>query len=147
MAAAFDRDSRRMRGDAGFTLAELLVTVAMVGVAFAVLVGGMFTYTTTSGTHRSQAEVQVELRRFAEAVANSAYVTCSTAYTVSNYTAPAGYSASNSVMLWNSATKAFDITPVAGCVDTGLQRVRATVARSSGFTYSESIDVVKRNPA
>jgi hypothetical protein len=32
-------------------------------------------------------------------------------------------------------------------VDTGLQRVRATVARSSGFTYSESIDVVKRNPA
>ncbi|MEY2514756.1 MAG: hypothetical protein QOJ89_2114, partial [bacterium] len=87
------------------------------------------------------------LRRYAEAVANTAYAgACATSYTFAGYAAPAGFTASNVVALWNPLTLAYDITPAAGCVDPKLQRVRVTVAQSGAYPYTESVDIVKRDP-
>ena len=139
---------RQRRGDDGVTLVELIVAVAILGIAGTGIVTGMYTYTTTSATHRSQADVQLQLRRYAEAVANTTYAgACATSYTVASYAAPAGFTASNVVALWNPLTLAYDITPAAGCTDPKLQRVRVTVAATGAFPYTESVDVVKRNPA
>jgi prepilin-type N-terminal cleavage/methylation domain-containing protein len=143
------RSSHRKRhGDDGVTLVEVIVAIAILGIAGTVIVGAMFTYTNASATHRSQANVQIELRRYAEAVANTAYQTncAATSYAVTGYTAPTGFTASNAVALWDAATLSFDITPAAGCTDPGLQRVRVTVVASGLYPYSESVDVVKRNP-
>ena len=141
---------RRCQGDEGLTLVELLVSITIIGVAAAAMVGGMFTYTAASGTHRSQADVQLELRRYAEAIANTAYTnactpTVRTSYTPTGYTAASGYSATNSITLWNPATTAFDINPAAGCIDPKLQRMRLTVTKTGVSPYSETVDVVKRD--
>ncbi|MDP1794358.1 MAG: type II secretion system protein, partial [Acidimicrobiales bacterium] len=54
--------------DDGFSLIEVLVTVAIVGITFIVFVGGMGTSFLASDYHRKQAVVHASVRNFAEAV-------------------------------------------------------------------------------
>ncbi len=49
---------RRRRGDGGFTLIELVVAVAIMGVAFVTIVAGMMASIFTSDIHRRQATAQ-----------------------------------------------------------------------------------------
>jgi prepilin-type N-terminal cleavage/methylation domain-containing protein len=141
------RRTHRVVGDAGVTLVELLVAVAIMGVAFAAIIGGMYTYTVGSATHRSQADVQLQLRTYAESIAEAPFVTCPTAVyaNAAAYTAPAGFTVTNTTKLWDTATSTFDITPTAGCTST-LQRVTLIVAKTGPYPYSESLDIVKRSP-
>jgi prepilin-type N-terminal cleavage/methylation domain-containing protein len=74
--------------DAGFTLIEMLVTVMIVGVAFAVIVGGLFTAVVTSDHHRKQATVQANLRNVAEALKGATYVNCATTSTYTGALVP-----------------------------------------------------------
>ena len=129
----------------GVTLVELLVTVAIVGVAFVAIVSGMFTYTASATAHRHQADTQLQLREWAERVTVAPYVDCKTAYDDA-YTPPTGYTRSSIVRLWNPTTAAFDIVPAAGCTDPKLQRVTLTLVRASlpQYTYTAILDVVKR---
>lgn len=79
------------RGERGFSLIETLVTVAIVGITFAVFVGGMGTAIIGSDNHRKQAVVQAGIRNFAEAVKAVRFDTnCSTAATtyLNAYSAP-----------------------------------------------------------
>ena len=64
--------------DAGFTLVEMLVTVMIVGIAFAIIVGGVGVSLVTADYHRKQATVQASLRNAAEALKGAAYVSCAT---------------------------------------------------------------------
>jgi prepilin-type N-terminal cleavage/methylation domain-containing protein len=136
------RDGAR---DDGLTLVELLVTVAIMGIAFSAIVAGMFMYTTSATSHRDQAEAQLQLREFAERVVVAPYVDCKPAYDDA-YVAPAGSVRSSVVTLWNPLTSAFDIPAAAGCTDPKLQRVTITITRGSvaTYTYSTTLDVVKR---
>lgn len=54
--------------DAGFSLIEVLATVAIVGITFMVFVGGMGTSFLASDYHRKQAVAHTSVRNFAEAV-------------------------------------------------------------------------------
>lgn len=87
---------RRCTGEAGLTLVELLVTVAIMGIAFAVLVGGLGTAVLGSDLHRKQAEVENMLRSFAESVKGGPYVPCAGPSSYS-YATPDGYRATATV--------------------------------------------------
>ena len=83
-----------MAGEAGLTLVELLVTIAIMGIAFAVLVGGMGTAVLGSDLHRKQADAENILRSFAETVKSAEYVDCAQPSDYQRlFSAPTGYTA------------------------------------------------------
>lgn len=86
--------TRRATGEAGLTLVELLVTIVIMGIAFAVLVGGLGTAVLGSDLHRKQAKVENLLRTFAETVKSAPYQDCATKdYAGWSFPTPAGYTA------------------------------------------------------
>jgi prepilin-type N-terminal cleavage/methylation domain-containing protein len=73
---------------AGETLAEVLVAVAILGIAVTALMGGIAASSVGSDVHRKQASAEVALRAYAEAVERATFATtCGTAAT--NYSATA----------------------------------------------------------
>jgi prepilin-type N-terminal cleavage/methylation domain-containing protein len=76
--------ARRFRGDQGFTLMELLVTMVVAGILFGLAVGGYRAYA-ASQAHRGTAEALVALMREAQQRA----VTQATTYGV-DLSVPAG---------------------------------------------------------
>ncbi|MCU1676620.1 MAG: hypothetical protein JWM93_1378 [Frankiales bacterium] len=140
--------SRPRRNDEGLTLVELLITVAMMGLAFSIIVTGMLTYLNASQQHRNAATVQLELQKYADLVAKATYpATCGTAYAIA-YTPPANVTLTSAVVtLWTPASSTFATPWTAGCTDTGLQRVRITMGYSDGqntHAFTGTADVVKR---
>jgi prepilin-type N-terminal cleavage/methylation domain-containing protein len=75
--------------EAGFSLIEMLVTVMIVGIAFAIIVGGVYSAVVTADYHRKQANVQAALRNVAEALKASTYVNCATSPNYGDALAPA----------------------------------------------------------
>lgn len=141
-----------LRSDDGTTLIEVIVTVAIMGIAFAVILGGMATSVLMSDVHRKQATSQTILRDYAEAVQGS-QIWAGCGATVATYgpgaagigfTVPAPYTAgATSVQFWRT-----DLTPpqfasacAPGPVDTGLQQITLQVTSDRG---TESVGVVKR---
>ena len=133
--------TRRAEAEAGLTLLEVIVTVAILGVLFVVLTGGTAASVFGSEVHRKQATAETVLRTYAEAVKAVAYVACGTNLSPSTGgVAPAGYDKQPpTVKAWDGS--AFVACPTA---DThGLQLVSLEV-RSSDGRAAERIDVVKR---
>jgi type II secretory pathway pseudopilin PulG len=98
---------RRLLGDAGDTLVEILATIAILGIASVAIIGGLGATIRFSTTHRSLAGADVVLRAAAESVKSatiSGSATCSS-NTTSTYTSaiasgalptlPANWAASN----------------------------------------------------
>jgi prepilin-type N-terminal cleavage/methylation domain-containing protein len=147
----------RLRGDAGVTLIELLVTVVILGVVFVAILGGMATGMVVSDLHRKQATAETIIRSYAEAVKAAAYTICAApaAYTASavGYSVPAGLSPTYSVAVaavryWQpgGATGSF-VSSLGTCPgsDNKLQSVTLHVGSSDGRD-SETMQVVKRKP-
>jgi prepilin-type N-terminal cleavage/methylation domain-containing protein len=131
-----------LHGQAGFSLVELLVTVAILGTAFTVFVGGMGTSIVASDYHRTQTTAEAVLRTFAETVKSrtTPYVPCATSYT--GPATPSGYTASvTAIAYWNGTAY------VASCpaTDRGLQRISLRVDAANGRDV-ETVDIVKRTP-
>ncbi len=143
----------------GFSLAEVLVTIVIVGVTFAALLGGLLTSISVSSLHRKQATADAVARSAGEWVKDSVanpYVPCATSvtYSFSTLPVPGGYSVSipvGGVENWNpvgalpvpaSYSPQFE-TSLSGCADHGLQRI-TIVVRSSDSQVSETVQVVKR---
>lgn len=134
--------------DTGTTLVELVVTVAILGVAFAAILGGMSTSSIASDQHRKQATAETVLRSLAESVKRQPY-TCPGAYTAGQITVPAGYVASvDQVQYWDGSTpltpSRFSPTPPACGNDRGIQIVVLSVS-SSGGGVREQLQVLKRS--
>src|SRR6266705_290990 len=121
----------------GFSLAEVLVTIVIVGVTFAALLGGLLTSISVSALHRKQATADAVARSAAEWVKDSVanpYFPCATSgtYSFSTFPVPSGYSVSipvGGVENWNPApvgavaapyTPPFE-TSQPGCNDHGIQ--------------------------
>jgi type II secretory pathway pseudopilin PulG len=88
------------RSDRGETLAEVLVAVAILGIAISALLAGIGASATGSDVHRKQAQGEVVLRAYAEAVENASFVaSCASAATsyksaaTAAYASPSGYTA------------------------------------------------------
>ncbi len=144
--------------EAGFSLPELVLAVAIIGIAFLTIMGGVFTAVVGSDIHRKQATGETVLRSFAEAVKATEYVNCATpaAYEVV-YTAPEGYSAEVAgrqpadprVEYWDAGTGEF--VDSASCpspeADAGLQRLSLKVTSTDRRAVVESLQVLKRRGA
>ena len=129
------------------------MTIAIMGIAFVAILGGMATSIITSDIHRQEANAQTILRDYAEAVEGSqTWAGCSTttntyAPAAVTFTMQPGYSTvytptATAVAFWVSSTSTWAATCPGG-KDPGLQKVSLKV---SSTRASETLDVVKRCP-
>jgi prepilin-type N-terminal cleavage/methylation domain-containing protein len=143
---------QRIDSEGGFSLAEVLVTIAIVGITFTAILGGLMTSIKASALQRTEATADSLARSAAEWVKDSVhnqYVSCPS-YSTSGLSVPGGYSvAITQVEHWTGNT------PVAGTpyspvfqttcpgTDHGLQRI-TIVATSSNGDATERVQILKR---
>jgi type II secretory pathway pseudopilin PulG len=136
--------------DVGESLVELLVSMAIFGLAGTAILSAVGASSSASALHRNQATAQNLIRNWAEGVSNATYTSCAVpadfAATKPNLTGAqyAGYAASvTGVRYWDGAGFA------ASCAaDTGLQQVKlvVTAPASLGPGFDQTLDVVVRKP-
>lgn len=143
----------RRASDAGETLVELLVTIAILAIAFTGILAGVGTALIASDVHRKAATSETLVRNVGEMLVDRAvpYVPCakSTSYSITGVTIPSGYNASvASVDLWDGKSPAGYVPTLSTCpeADAGVQRLTVLVAASGVHAESETVQVVKRAP-
>lgn len=140
----------RPQGEQGESLLELLIAVAIMGIAVVAIMAGLVTSVLISDVHRKQATAGTAVRDYAEAmqtaVAGGNYMACGASswyQSHSGFTAPTGYTAtvlSGSMRYWTGGAWQ------AGCsTDLGLQKLTVQVASNDGRA-TERVDVVLRKP-
>ncbi|MER8185829.1 type II secretion system protein [Kitasatospora sp. NPDC094015] len=134
------RPRRRPRGEEGETLVEALVAVALMGVAFVAVLGGVGTAMISSATQQKVTGADSLIRSAADTVVGDPYVPCAGSY--GTPTPPAGFTVTVEVEYWDG-TGAF--APRCPAADTGVQKVTLTV-RSTGPhpVRDTTLEVIKR---
>lgn len=130
-----DRDER------GETLVELIVSVAILGIAAVAILSGLLVSVKTSDQQRRESTSGAYVRSWAEAIQS----TVDTANALSNC---AGYETIfNDLKLENPALMPLSPACTASTAN-GIQRVKLTVTSSGDAAHaaSESLDVVIRTP-
>ena len=136
--------SRAPRGDEGFTLVEMLVAIALMGIGVAAVLSGIMTSIVTSDVHRKQATGETVMRGYAEEAKQVTYSSCATTYTIP-YSAPNGYTVVlEGVDYWNGTAWAAQPAPTCASTPT-VQRLRLATATDDG-RGAESVEVVVRKP-
>ncbi len=129
------------RSEEGTTLVEILVAVAILGIAFVAVLGGMLTSVTASDVHRKQADGLALVTRNAETVKALPYASCATpAAYETGLAAASGYSISITAVAFLDAGGFVTPCPT----DKGIQRVSLKAETTSGTNSSETIDIIKR---
>jgi type II secretory pathway pseudopilin PulG len=128
--------------DAGETLIELIIAVAIMGIAVVAIIGGIATSILMSGVHREETTASASLRNYAETLQGS-YVPCVSPNTPPNYgaslAAPSGFNVpTTTVKFWDGTS--FSSSSCLG-TDPGLQQVTLTL-KSADTRVSESLVVV-----
>lgn len=141
--------------DSGESLLEVLLAIAIIGIAFAAVLAGLGTAVTTSGINREQADDTAYVRAIAERIEAAPFTSCATA---SDYelalagtsmpsgtpaiASPSGSTRSLSVAYWNGTTFGMPCTPA-----TDLHRITVTTIPQDGrATAPQPLQVVKRKP-
>jgi len=158
--------ARPCSDDEGETLLELMIAVAIMGIAVVAIVGGIATSILMSDIHRKQATAGAYVRNYAEAVV--AYVAADTPASKANFgPGSPDYSPStvlknlnpNAALAWamftapnvgfdqpTTSVKCWDGTAFTSCSTvSAVQQITLSVA-SSDKRASESLVVVVRQP-
>lgn len=141
--------SCRARREAGETLIELLVSMVIVGIMGAAVLGAVMMAVDVSMMHKNEVQVQQVLRSWAEKVTNTddaSFSACRTASCLEAL-APSGSGLSVSasqIECWTAA--GFDSATCDG--SESLRRVKLTVSASGGSLpgTSQFLQVVQRRP-
>jgi prepilin-type N-terminal cleavage/methylation domain-containing protein len=149
--------ARSFESEAGFSLAEILVTIVIVGIGFSAVLGGLFTSIASSAYQRKQATADSLARDAAELIKDNLanhYVDCPATYSLSALTQaiPPGYQVSPpSVEYWSgsaigSGHYTVDTNFQSSCPspDNGLQRITIEVRSTDGQSVDERVQVLKR---
>jgi prepilin-type N-terminal cleavage/methylation domain-containing protein len=144
----------------GFTLVEVIVTVALISIAFVGILGAVGALVLSSVQNRNAASSEAVVRSaaaYTQSITSTPYLACNQAplatYNISGVPLPAGFTASiTDVQFWNgdSSPATFSLGP--GCPpggDQGLERVTVRVASPNNFGggYTKTLTVLKRNSA
>ena len=149
--------------EAGFSLIEVLISVAIMGIAMVAVIGALATQIKGADLHRNQSNASAVLSSAAEKIQSSGYVACdaspATTYKAAARTAtlPSDWVTKGvsvglaidvtSVKNWNGssfvATCAPDATDTLGLLQIQLVTVAVTGPNASG---TEQLDIVKRKP-
>jgi hypothetical protein len=156
---------RKGRGEAGETLAELLVTISIIGLAVVVLVGALATAIKASTTHREHSTADTMARSIAEAFKNpdptvppnpnpgllpnvDVYVDCATSYPTTTVDTTR-FTVTQKITYWKGNGSAHEGSDfVSSCNspadDKGLQLVRITVTANGPKAESDTVSILKR---
>jgi type II secretory pathway pseudopilin PulG len=135
----------------GETLLELVISIAILGVAVVAIASGITVSITVSGIHRNQATAGTYVRAYAEAIQNKVataggYVKCATTATYqapAGFTLPSGYPPSVTEIKYGTPSGGW-ITTCTASTDTGTQRLSLRVA-SPDARASWALIIVVRN--
>ena len=122
---------------------EVVIAIAIMGVAFAALLGGMLTSASMSGLHRLTAGGQTELLNAVETVKAAPYAGgCAPVNPLYPVTPSAGWTVTETIEFWNGT----EFGPT--CYETLLsyfatQRITLTVATTDG-RVSRTETILKR---
>ncbi|MGQ0843283.1 MAG: type IV pilus modification PilV family protein [Sporichthyaceae bacterium] len=134
------------RSDRGESLVELLVSIAILGIAVVAILGAVGMSATASSLHQGQATVQNVLHNWAEQLSDAPYTPCATpaqARAAASPTLPAGFTAEvTGVRFWNGS----EFAAPSPCVDSGLQRITLSVVGSGSPAAGGTLDVTVRRP-
>jgi type II secretory pathway pseudopilin PulG len=134
--------------DDGETLVELLMTLMIMGIAVAAIMGAMMLAVDASSLHRKQAQSQALLRNWAESVSKAPYTPCPGTPAVPPAPAlPTGFSSSApQVEYWDQDAGTFGACPVGG--DGGVQKVTLGITAPNAALpgFSERLAVMVRKP-
>lgn len=143
------------RSEEGLSLVEVIVTVAIMGIAFVSILGGMWTAIVTSDTHRKQALGMTYLINAAEhlkSVDSTPYSSCASTYSLSGLSddvVPADWKVGMTVAVEHWTGTAFD-SSTATCTTTttttrfDMQQITITVNSPVDARATEDITFVKR---
>jgi prepilin-type N-terminal cleavage/methylation domain-containing protein len=140
-----------IRSDAGFSLVEIVITIAIVGVTFSAILGGLFASITVSALQQKEATADTVARSAAEVVKDSErnpYSNCAGAghYSLTGLSVPSGFSVHiTDVAYWDGQP------PAGGAVvfqsncpsDRGMQRITIAATSADGQA-TETVQVIKR---
>lgn len=129
--------------DAGFSLVESLVAIALLGLSIVTILGAIGTAASTSGLQARQADADAALRSGAEFVKSVSYIACPdvASYDVSSATTAPGMSVAATVQFWNGS----NFQANCPAQDHGFQKVvlRASAAQEA---FERTLEVIKRRP-
>jgi prepilin-type N-terminal cleavage/methylation domain-containing protein len=141
--------------DAGFSLVEIMIAVAIVGITFAAILGGLLSSITVSAFQRKEAIADSIVRSAAELVKASGqtpYKNCAKPgeYSLKDLSVPSDFT----VTITDVAYWSWDGQPVPGnysvgftsscpTPDNGIQRITISATSSDGQA-TETVQVIKR---
>lgn len=133
----------------GMTLIEIVVSIAILGLAVAAVMGGMMTSILSADVHRKQATGETVVRAYAELAKEYArlnYAPCPAGNTYNvgfSASAPAGYTAEPVLVEYRAASGAWVPSCPGG---TDLVQRLTVVLRSNDARSNESVQFVVRKP-
>ena len=145
-----------MGSEEGFSLAEILVTIAIVAITFTAILGGLMTSITASALQRTEASADTVARSAAEWVKDSRhnlYAPCAglNTYSLSGLSVPSGFSVTiTKVEYWNwnqqpvPASYSPPFQSSCPSPDKGLQRITIRATSSDGQA-TETVQIIKRS--
>ncbi len=150
------RGRLNIQAEGGFSLAEILVTIVIVGVTFTAILGGITTSITVSAFQRQEATADAVARSTGEWVKDSLqnpYEKCAgpSSYSLSGVSVPSGFAVTIvNVEYWSGNQLPVPAAYVPGfqtsCAtpdqDHGMQRITIEATSSDGQT--ETVQVIKR---